>query len=267
MAMMEVRYFPLIYGRLFLIHCHESSTLSKVHASRSLADIRCLLDEQKPRKRGKPPKIHSRLSDVPTWSGPLSTPSHQPTLPPPTRTQEPRVITGSLPQQANVTPSQTQTQSSPPQKSASNKPLLKALPIVRDHTTDQLVPEGDEYIPREYDEAGERKIDSMGNPLGGRAFQCRTFYVLKRGQKLFMLATECARVLGYRDSYLLFNKNRSLYKIVATQAEKDDLIAQDILPYSYHSRQIAIVTAKSMFRQFGSRLILNGRYQRRQLQQ
>lgn len=138
---------------------------------------------------------------------------------------------------------------------------------MRDHTTDQLVPEGDEYIPREYDEAGERKIDSMGNPLGGRAFQCRTFYVLKRGQKLFMLATECARVLGYRDSYLLFNKNRSLYKIIVTQVEKDDLIAQDILPYSYHSRQIAIVTAKSMFRQFGSRLILNGRYQRRQLQQ
>jgi hypothetical protein len=70
---------------------------------------------------------------------------------------------------------------------------------------------------------------------------------------------QCARVLGYRDSYLLFNKNRSLYKIIATQAEKDDLIHQEILPYSYRSRQIAIVTAKSMFRQFGSRVIVNGR--------
>jgi hypothetical protein len=74
-----------------------------------------------------------------------------------------------------------------------------------------------------------------------------------------MLATECARVLGYRDSYLLFNKNRSLYKIQATQAEKDDLIHQEILPYSHRSRQISIVTARSMFRQFGSRLIVNGR--------
>ena len=74
-----------------------------------------------------------------------------------------------------------------------------------------------------------------------------------------MLATECARVLGYRDSYLLFNKNRSLYKIIANQLEKDDLIQQEILPYSYRSRQIAIVTARSMFRQFGSRLIVNGR--------
>jgi len=74
-----------------------------------------------------------------------------------------------------------------------------------------------------------------------------------------MLATECARVLGYRDSYLLFNKNRSLHKIIANQAEKDDLIQQEILPYSYRSRQIAIVTARSMFRQFGSRLIVDGR--------
>lgn len=74
-----------------------------------------------------------------------------------------------------------------------------------------------------------------------------------------MLATECARVLGYRDSYLLFNKNRSLHKIIANQIEKDHLIQQDILPYSYRSRQIAIVTARSMFRQFGSRVVTNGR--------
>jgi Chromatin remodelling complex Rsc7/Swp82 subunit len=130
---------------------------------------------------------------------------------------------------------------------------------VRDHTSDQLGPEGDEYIPREFDEAGEKKVDELGYPQGGRQFKCRTFTVPERGQKLFMLATECARVLNYRDSYLLFNKNRSLYKIIATQPEKDHLINQEILPYSYRSRQIAIVTAKSMFRQFGSRVIVNGR--------
>jgi hypothetical protein len=116
---------------------------------------------------------------------------------------------------------------------------------VRDHTTDQLTPEGDEYIPRETDDAGDKKVMPTGHLLGGREYRCRTFHVPNRGDKLFMLATECARVLGYRDSYLLFNKNRSLYKIIATQAEKDDLIQQELLPYSYRSRQIAIVTAKS----------------------
>jgi hypothetical protein len=73
-----------------------------------------------------------------------------------------------------------------------------------------------------------------------------------------MLATECARELGYRDSYLLFNKNRSLYKIIATQHEKDHLIHEEILPLSYRSRQIAFVTARSMFRQFGSKVVLSG---------
>lgn len=137
--------------------------------------------------------------------------------------------------------------------------VIKALPTVRDHTTDQLGPDGDEYIPREIDEAGEKKVSGNGYPLDGREYKIRTFTVPNRGDKLFMLATECARVLGYRDSYLLFNKNRSLYKIIASQAEKDNLIHQEILPYSYRSRQIAIVTARSMFRQFGSRVIQNGR--------
>lgn len=152
----------------------------------------------------------------------------------------------------------TPTQASPP-KATPTKTVIKALPTVRDHTTDQLGPEGDEYIPREYDESGEKKVSNTGHLLEGREYRCRTFFVPNRGDKLFMLATECARVLGYRDSYLLFNKNRSLYKIIATQAEKEDLIHQEILPFSYRSRQIAIVTAKSMFRQFGSRVITHGR--------
>lgn len=148
---------------------------------------------------------------------------------------------------------------SPPDKVTPTKGLVKALPTVRDHTSDQLNEAGDEYIPKEFDDAGETKVDAMGNPQGGREYKCRTFCVPLRGTKLFMLATECARVLNYRDSYLLFNKNRSLHKIIASQIEKDSLIQQDILPYSYRSRQIAIVSARSMFRQFGSRVIMNGR--------
>ena len=74
-----------------------------------------------------------------------------------------------------------------------------------------------------------------------------------------MLATECARTLQYRDSYLLFNKNRSLFKIIASSKEKEELVQRDILPYSYRSRQIALVTARSMFRQFGSRVVKDGR--------
>ena len=169
--------------------------------------------------------------------------------------QTPHIRTSSLP---HASPNQISPQRSTP-GSGTRPAVVKALPTVRDHTTDQLNPEGDEYIPRETDPDGETKVSKDGYALDGRKYRCRTFQVPNRGEKLFMLATECARVLGYRDSYLLFNKNRSLYKIIANQQEKDNLIHQEILPYSYRSRQIAIVTARSMFRQFGSRLIENGR--------
>lgn len=118
---------------------------------------------------------------------------------------------------------------------------------------------GDEYIQTETDELGERKVLSNGQLLGGREYRIRTFNVPNRADELFMLATECSRVLGYRDSYTLFNRNKSLYQIIANQVVKDDLVTQEILPYSYKSRQIAIVTARSIFQQFGSRVIVNGR--------
>lgn len=204
--------------------------------------------DKQARKRGRPPK---KFAGSPTRGSQPPQTQLPPGVAP--SVQTPQLQTTALPQASPP-------QASPSTKSTPSKPtVIKALPTVRDHTTDQLNPEGDEYIPREIDEAGESKVTPSGHPLNGREYRCRTFFVPNRGEKLFMLATECARVLGYRDSYLLFNKNRSLYKIIATQAEKDDLIHQEILPYSYRSRQIAIVTARSMFRQFGSRLIVNGR--------
>ncbi|PSN72763.1 hypothetical protein BS50DRAFT_483202 [Corynespora cassiicola Philippines] len=218
----------------------------------SYGDLQGDHDDGKPRKRGRPPKTTKvAFVESPNRASqqPPTPSSHTGPAPP---VQTPQLPNAPLPQASPP-------QASPSKPTPTKTTVIKALPTVRDHTTDQLNPEGDEYLPREIDDAGERKVTAYGHPLDGREYRCRTFYVPNRGDKLFMLATECARVLGYRDSYLLFNKNRSLYKIIATQAEKDDLIHQEILPYSYRSRQIAIVTARSMFRQFGSRLIQNGR--------
>ncbi|WYZ42846.1 hypothetical protein EsH8_VI_000545 [Colletotrichum jinshuiense] len=209
--------------------------------------------DSNPRKRGRSMKARTSGSISETTSqAPVSNMPQN--IPPP---QTPQNQSAPLPggQAIAYAPSQA----SPPPKTTPTKTTLKALPTVRDHTTDQLNTAGDEYLPREIDEFGEKKVMPNGQLLGGREYRCRTFLVPNRGDKLFMLATECARVLGYRDSYLLFNKNRSLYKIIASQPEKDDLVSQEILPFSYRSRQIAIVTARSMFRQFGSRVIVNGR--------
>lgn len=221
----------------------------------SYADQSRHADDSRPKKRGRAPKgpedlaLHDPAQSQP---GQLPTPvtSHS-TQSQSAHQQHQQAQQNPLPQAA--APKQTS-----PTKTAT-KSVVKALPTVRDHTTDQLNAEADEFIPREIDEAGESKVQPNGRLEGTREYKCRTFLVPNRGDKLFMLATECARILGYRDSYLLFNKNRSLHKIIASQPEKEDLIHQDILPYSYRSRQIAIVTAKSMFRQFGSRVVVDGR--------
>ena len=143
--------------------------------------------------------------------------------------------------------------------SKNRSPISTFLPPLRDHTSNQLNDDLDEFLPKEFDQDGEKKVSPVGEPLGGRQFEIQIFQVAQRGEKRFMLATGCARVLGYKDSYSFFNKNKSLHKIIATQQEKDDLVDQNILPYSYRSRQIAIVTAKSVFRQFGAGIIKSGR--------
>ncbi|OCT51692.1 nuclear localization protein [Cladophialophora carrionii] len=205
-------------------------------------------DDDGPRKRGRPAKTPRASADFTSHIDALLTPSSQTS---PDQNQTPVIQGGSQP------PALTPTQTSPPRTIP--KSTIKALPTVRDHTSDVLKPEGDEYQPREVDEAGEKKVDHLGYLQGGREYKIRTFVLPGRGQKLFMLATECARQLQYRDSYLLFNKNRSLFKIIASVKEKEELVNREILPYSYRSRQIAVVTARSMFRQFGSRVIKDGR--------
>ena len=223
----------------------------------SLLTILCIIDTAQPQKKRVKPAAKSRiLGEIADTTAPAS-PSKMPQ--PASTSQTTQSQNAPAPTQTTTATYPPPTQAPMPPKTTPTKSTLKALPTVRDHTTDQLNPAGDEYIPREIDEFGEKKVTGTGHLTGGRTYRCRTFLVPARGEKLFMLATECARVLGYRDSYLLFNKNRSLFKIIASQTEKDDLVQQEILPFSYRSRQIAIVTARSMFRQFGSRVIEGGR--------
>ena len=57
-----------------------------------------------------------------------------------------------------------------------------ALPTVKLHTTDQLNHEQDEFIPSEYDEPGERKVSPLGDILGDRVYNIRTFSMAHRGE-------------------------------------------------------------------------------------
>ncbi len=109
------------------------------------------------------------------------------------------------------------------------------------------------------DAEGEAKVDKMGNLQGGRDYRCRTFTILGRGPRLYMLSTEPARCVGFRDSYLFFTKHKRLYKIIIDDDEKRDLIERELIPHSYKGRAIGIVTARSVFREFGAQIIVGGK--------
>lgn len=109
------------------------------------------------------------------------------------------------------------------------------------------------------DPEGETKVDKMGNLLGGREYRVRTFTILDRGERQYMLSTEPARCIGFRDSYLFFQKHKLLYKIIIDDDAKRDLIQREIIPHSYKGRAIGVVTARSVFREFGAKIIIGGR--------
>lgn len=120
------------------------------------------------------------------------------------------------------------------------------------------VVENDEITLPE-DPAGEQKVDKNGYLQGGREYRCRTFTLMGRGDRLYMLSTEPARCIGFRDSYLFFQKHKQLFKIIVDEDEKFDMIHRDLIPHSYKGRAIGVVTARSVFREFGARIIVGGK--------
>ena len=109
------------------------------------------------------------------------------------------------------------------------------------------------------DPEGVEKVDENGHLQDGRQYRVRTFTILGRGKRLYMLSTEPARCIGFRDSYLFFQKHKYLYKILIDEEEKKDLIDRDMMPNSYKGRQIGVVTARSVYREFGAKIVIGGK--------
>ena len=117
---------------------------------------------------------------------------------------------------------------------------------------------GDEVVTTP-DPEGEKKIDQFGYLQDGREYRVRTFTIIGRGKRLYMLSTEPARCIGFRDSYLFFQKHRRLYKIIIDEEEKRDLIERRLIPHSYKGRAIGVVTARSVYREFGAKIVIGGK--------
>ncbi|KAF9897564.1 hypothetical protein BX616_005354, partial [Lobosporangium transversale] len=116
-----------------------------------------------------------------------------------------------------------------------------------------------EEIEGEIDEAGETKITKNGELLGGRQYRCRSFKLPDRGDRIYMLSMDPARVLGFRDSYLFFLRNPQLVRVNTTVEERQWMIENGMLMANFKSKLIAVVTARSIFKSFGARIIKGGR--------
>ena len=117
----------------------------------------------------------------------------------------------------------------------------------------------DDEVELSEDAEGETKVDKLGRLQGGREYRVRVFTISGKGERLYMLSTEPARCIGFRDSYLFFQKHKQLYKIILAEEAKRDLIERNIIPHSYKGRAIGVVTARSVFREFGAKIIIGGR--------
>lgn len=130
---------------------------------------------------------------------------------------------------------------------------------VLDEDGNPLNVKSDEIVIDHEDPKGQAKVLPNGQLVGDRRYRMKTFTLLNNGDQLFMVSTEPARLVGFRDSYLLFKTHRTLFKKVCTHEEKMDLINRHIIPNLYKGRSVNLVSARSIFREFGARMLINGK--------
>ncbi|KAG2188250.1 hypothetical protein INT44_001003, partial [Umbelopsis vinacea] len=111
----------------------------------------------------------------------------------------------------------------------------------------------------ELDPDGEKKVDRQGHLLDGREYRIPTFELPERDDQQLMFAMDPARILGYRDSYLLFMKNPELVRVRISDEAKNMLVEQKMLLPWFRNRDVAIVTARSIFKVFGAKVVKQGR--------
>ncbi|KAJ1855719.1 chromatin structure-remodeling complex subunit RSC7 [Coemansia sp. RSA 1822] len=114
----------------------------------------------------------------------------------------------------------------------------------------------------EKDSEGETKIDSDGYLQGGREFICPIFRspFRRNTQRQYVLTMDCCRYMGARDSYMLFKQHPRMRRVETTQQERDLLADRMMIPKVTRFRPIALITARTAFREFGARIVKNGRY-------
>lgn len=70
---------------------------------------------------------------------------------------------------------------------------------------------------------------------------------------------EPSKLLGYRDSHILFQKHPQLKRVRITDEERQHLINTGLLITRFKNPEVAVVTARSLYKCFGHKVIKNGK--------
>lgn len=74
-----------------------------------------------------------------------------------------------------------------------------------------------------------------------------------------MFSKDPAALLGFRDSFVFLKKNTKLVKVHIDNTEKGYLVDSNLLRSTFRTREISVVTARSVFKQFGHRIVRKGK--------
>ncbi|KAJ3082989.1 PHD finger protein 10, partial [Quaeritorhiza haematococci] len=165
----------------------------------------------------------------------------------------------------------SEAQPSPPAKRRPGRP--RKYPRAEDGTPIKPPPEGQpeeeastvdgdelgEDPEKSWDPKGEEKISKDGWLQGGRQYKCRTFILPRHQSKQYMLTMDVSKILGFRDSYIFFMRNPNFNRIYANDQDREYLIKSGMVPGQLKNRNVSLVTARSIFRAFGHKIIRRGR--------
>ncbi|KAF3065606.1 hypothetical protein CFAM422_009661 [Trichoderma lentiforme] len=109
------------------------------------------------------------------------------------------------------------------------------------------------------DEDGEKKVLLTGRLTESRKYRCQTFPWPQQGGDLYMLGTDCMRILGNRFTAFMKRGGTAASICVESKNKRAYLTTQNILHDAHIDDRITIVKARSVFRRFGHLVIEGGR--------
>ena len=141
-----------------------------------------------------------------------------------------------------------------PPKSAkkARQRIVPHLPSNEDDGTDTMAED-------KIDAKGEEKIDADGKLLGGREFKFPVFTLPRHPTRLYSFSLDASKALGFRDTYIFFLRNTTIKRINGSDADREYLTENNMLPPPMKNRNITLVTARNVFRVFGHQVIKRGR--------